>query len=90
MLNPGAWNWRNFAGFFWGAICFLCIIYVYFRVPETKGRSFAEMDMLFQRGVSARKFSSTKVDVFEEDIDGDLMNQYQKQSAFGGAAGHIA
>ncbi|KAL2159055.1 hypothetical protein VTH06DRAFT_2814 [Thermothelomyces fergusii] len=81
MLNPGAWNWRNFAGFFWGGICFLCIIYVYFRVPEPRGRSFAELDMLFQMGVSARKFPTTRVDVFEEDIDGDLVNKYQKQAS---------
>ncbi|GAB1313773.1 Alpha-glucoside transport protein [Madurella fahalii] len=78
MLNPGAWDWRNFAGFFWGGVCFLCIIYTYFRVPEPSGRSFAEMDMLFQRGVSARKFATTHVDVFEEDIEGDVMNNYHR------------
>lgn len=26
MLNTDAWNWGNFAGFFWGGSCFLCII----------------------------------------------------------------
>ncbi|KAJ8059575.1 hypothetical protein OCU04_011231 [Sclerotinia nivalis] len=71
MLNPGAWNWKNYAGFFWGAICFLCIIYTYFRLPEPRGRSFAELDLLFERGVSARKFSSTKVDVFDDDVSVD-------------------
>ncbi|KAL2134714.1 hypothetical protein VTI74DRAFT_11034 [Chaetomium olivicolor] len=79
MLNPGAWDWSNYAGFFWGGICFLCIIYTYFRVPEPSGRSFAELDILFQRGVSARKFATTKVDVFEEDIDGDFMQNYHNQ-----------
>ncbi|KAF2744584.1 sugar transporter [Sporormia fimetaria CBS 119925] len=66
MLNPGAWDWSNFTGFFWGGICFLCIIYTYFRIPEPRGRSFAELDMLFEKGVSARKFASTKIDVFED------------------------
>ena len=70
MLNPGAWNWQNFAGFFWAGICFLCIVYTYFRVPEPSGRSFAELDLLFERGVSARKFKSTVVDVFEERVEG--------------------
>jgi len=65
MLNPSAWNWGNFAGFFWGAICFFCIIYTYFRVPEPQGRTFAELDLLFERGVSARKFATTDVDVFD-------------------------
>lgn len=61
-------------------MCFLCIIYTYFRVPEPSGRSFAEIDMLFQRGVSARKFATTEVDVFEEDIDGDVLNNYHKST----------
>lgn len=69
MLNPTAWNWQNFAGFFWAGICFLCIIYTYFRVPEPRGRTFAELDVLFDRKVSARKFAKTEVDVFDETID---------------------
>ncbi|KAL2142996.1 hypothetical protein VTI28DRAFT_455 [Corynascus sepedonium] len=85
MLNPGEWDWSNFAGFFWGGICFLCIIYVYFRVPEPAGRSFAELDMLFQMGVSARKFPSTQVNVFEENIDGNLMSKYHKETDAKGA-----
>ncbi|KIX01687.1 uncharacterized protein Z518_09413 [Rhinocladiella mackenziei CBS 650.93] len=66
MLNPGEWNWSNYTGFFWGGICFCCIIYTYFRVPEPAGRSFAELDLLFERQVSARKFATTHVDVFDE------------------------
>ncbi|SPQ24967.1 b5312376-c735-4eb7-ba15-e3e35c0f7a02 [Thermothielavioides terrestris] len=80
MLNPGDWNWRNYAGFFWGGICFLCVVYTYFRVPEPSGRSFAEMDMLFQKGVSARKFATTQVDVFEEDVDADVLDNYQQHA----------
>ncbi|KAI9642695.1 hypothetical protein NHQ30_008426 [Ciborinia camelliae] len=71
MLNPGAWNWKNYAGFFWGGICFLCIIYTYFRLPEPNGRSFAELDLLFEKGVSARKFASTKVNVFDDAVSVD-------------------
>ncbi|KAK5655673.1 hypothetical protein OQA88_5606 [Cercophora sp. LCS_1] len=79
MLNPGAWDWSNYAGFFWGGICFLCIIYTYFRVPEPTGRSFAEMDLLFQQGVSARAFKETQVNVFEQDVDSDVMESYEKR-----------
>lgn len=79
MLNPGAWNWGNFAGFFWGGICFLCVVYTYFRVPEPKGRSFAELDLLFERRVSARKFSTTQVDVFDEAVETGVMADYQNQ-----------
>ena len=65
MINPTAWNWGNYAGFFWGGSCLLCLIYAYFRVPEPGGRTFAELDLLFERGISARKFKETKVDVFD-------------------------
>ncbi|KAJ9629458.1 hypothetical protein H2203_001832 [Taxawa tesnikishii (nom. ined.)] len=74
MLNPGAWDWGNYTGFFWGGICFLCIIYTYFRVPEPAGRTFAELDLLFERGVNARKFASTKVDVFDETVEGSVVH----------------
>lgn len=81
MLNPGAWNWENYTGFFWAAICFCCIIYTYFRVPEPQGRSFAELDLLFERGVSARKFASTDVDVFGEEVSVDegVVNSYEEK-----------
>ncbi|KAL1957146.1 hypothetical protein VTO42DRAFT_6289 [Malbranchea cinnamomea] len=79
MLNPTAWDWSNFAGFFWGGICFCCIVYTYFRVPEPRGRSFAELDLLFEKGVSARKFATTKVDVFNEQVKGDLIQTYKDQ-----------
>ncbi|CAI7666645.1 unnamed protein product [Penicillium viridicatum] len=79
MLNPGAWNWGNYTGFFWGGICFLCIIYTYFRVPEPRGRSFAELDLLFERGITARKFSTTQVDVFDETIEGRVIDDYRAE-----------
>ncbi|KAJ5485263.1 Maltose permease MAL61 [Penicillium diatomitis] len=79
MLNPGEWDWGNYAGFFWGGICFLCIIYTYFRVPEPRGRSFAELDLLFERGVSARKFASTHVDVFDETIESHVVDEYRAE-----------
>ncbi|PQE07476.1 MFS alpha-glucoside transporter protein [Rutstroemia sp. NJR-2017a BBW] len=83
MLNPGEWNWSNFTGFFWAGICFCCIIYTYFRVPEPKGRSFAELDLLFEKGVSARKFASTKVDVFDDDLSVNTTNtrNYEEKAA---------
>ncbi|KAM0191234.1 hypothetical protein ACHAPI_008988 [Fusarium lateritium] len=78
MLNPTAWDWGNYAGFFWGGICFLCIIYTFFRLPEPSGRTFAELDVLFERGISARKFASTEVDVFHETVEENVLNRYEE------------
>jgi MFS transporter, SP family, general alpha glucoside:H+ symporter len=60
-----------------GGICFLCVIYTYFRLPEPRGRSFAELDVLFELKVPARKFSSTEVDVWGETVEGGVMSEYQ-------------
>jgi SP family general alpha glucoside:H+ symporter-like MFS transporter len=65
MLNPTAWDWGAKTGFFWGGICFLSLVWTYFRLPEPKGRTYAELDVLFERKISARKFASTEVDPFE-------------------------
>lgn len=81
MLNPGEWDWGNYAGFFWGGSCFLCIIYTFFRVPEPKGRSFAELDLLFEQKVSARKFAKTQVDVFDESVEDHVVADYQNQKS---------
>jgi len=34
-------------------------VWVCFRLPEPKDRTYAELDMLFEQGVSARKFAKT-------------------------------
>ncbi|KAI0846993.1 sugar transporter [Daldinia vernicosa] len=81
MLNPSAWDWGNYAGFFWAGSCFLCFVYAYFRVPEPTGRTFAELDLLFEKKVSARKFASTDVDVFAEHVEGAVLSSYQDQIA---------
>ena len=65
MINPTAWDWGSFAGFFWAGTCFIMIFYHYFRLPEPSGRSFAELDILFERRVPARKFKTAKVDAFD-------------------------
>jgi len=70
MLNPTAWNWKGKAGFFWAGMCALCLLWTYFRLPEPKGRTYGEMDILFERSVSARKFRGTDVSPWAtEDLD---------------------
>ncbi|KAF8863924.1 putative maltose permease [Acephala macrosclerotiorum] len=66
MLNPTAWNWKGKAGFFWAGMCFLCFLWTYFRLPEPKGRTYGEMDVLFERGIGARKFANTDVSPWSE------------------------
>ncbi|KAI0126837.1 general substrate transporter [Xylariales sp. AK1849] len=65
-MSPTAWNAKGKTAFFWGSLSFLTTVWGYFRLPETKDRTFAEMDFMFQKGISARKFSSYQIDQDEE------------------------
>lgn len=42
----------------------MCNIWCWFRLPETKDRTFGEIDLLFDNHVPARKFKYTTVDQF--------------------------
>lgn len=68
MMQTVAWNWGAKSGFFYGGIMGLGLIWAYFRLPETKNRTFAEMDILFKNKVKARDFKDTQVDIATETV----------------------
>ncbi|KAI0159289.1 general substrate transporter [Pestalotiopsis sp. NC0098] len=63
-LSSTAWNWGAKAAYFWAGTCLLSAIWVYLRLPEPKGRTYAELDMLFEHQVPARQFAKTKIDPY--------------------------
>jgi MFS transporter, SP family, general alpha glucoside:H+ symporter len=58
MLNTNEGNWGGRAGFLFGGISFVCFLWCYFRLPESRGRTYEELDILFQRRVPARQFKT--------------------------------
>lgn len=66
ILNPTAWNLRGKGGFIWCGFCLCVLVWAYFRLPEPKGLSPAELDMLFEQRVGARKFRKVHVDPFQQ------------------------
>ncbi|KAJ5975759.1 hypothetical protein N7481_009466 [Penicillium waksmanii] len=66
MLNPTAGNWRGKTGFSWGGSSAVFLVWAFFRLPETKGKTFEELDILFARGVAARQFAQCEVDAYVE------------------------
>lgn len=57
--EPG--NLHQKVGFVYGSFSIIAILFVFFVVPELKGRSLEDLDELFQAGVSARKFRHHQV-----------------------------
>ena len=66
-MNPTAWNWRGKTAFFWAGANLLGLVWTYFRLPEPKGLTYADLDVLFENGVSARKFRKVEVDPYRSD-----------------------
>ncbi|KAI4725786.1 sugar transporter [Aureobasidium sp. EXF-10728] len=67
MINPTEGNWKGKAGFFWAGSCGIMVVWTWFRLPETKGRTFEEIDILFHNRIPARKFKATHIDVLEAE-----------------------
>jgi SP family general alpha glucoside:H+ symporter-like MFS transporter len=66
-MNPTEWNLKGNTGFVWGTTAFLVFVWSYFRLPETKDRTFEELDLLFAKKVPARKFSTYQIEAFGDD-----------------------
>ncbi|KAI2614247.1 general substrate transporter [Hypoxylon fragiforme] len=72
-INPGDLNWGAKYAYIWAASNLCCLVFFFFCVPETKGRTLEEIDELFANRVSVRKFKSYQTTIAVEamkDIEG--------------------
>ncbi|KAF5698050.1 putative maltose permease [Fusarium globosum] len=72
MISPAGWKWPGKTAFFWAGFTLLAWVWTFFRLPEIKGRVFAELDYLFENRVPARAFASTRPQLFsvnDQDTD---------------------
>lgn len=67
MLNPTAWNLGAKAGFFFGGLALIALVWTYFRLPEMKDRTYEELDILFHDRVPAGKFRKHVVNPYADD-----------------------
>lgn len=66
-MDPAEDDWGGKVGFLFGGLgAFLCL-WAFLCLPETKNRTFEELDFLFSRGTPARKFNSVASLVGLED-----------------------
>ncbi|KZM28416.1 uncharacterized protein EKO05_0004852 [Ascochyta rabiei] len=79
MVGVNDWNWGAKGGFFWAGIAVLFIIWGYFRLPESKGLTYSELDLLFEHKVSSRKFNRENAEALKPVLVGIVM-QHEKQA----------
>ena len=60
-INPDQGNLGGKIAFIFGAVLVVAFVFVWFFIPETKGRTYAEIDELWERNVPARHWSKTQV-----------------------------
>lgn len=56
------------------------MVYCYFRLPEPTGRTFAEIDLLFERKVPARLFKKTEANAFDRSVANLLVAEGEGES----------
>lgn len=62
LINPDEGNMRGKLGFFFGGLAGLSLVWTWFKVPETKDRTFEELDVMFERRVPTREFGNYLTD----------------------------
>ncbi|KAK3988439.1 putative sugar transporter [Cladorrhinum sp. PSN332] len=55
-INPSSLNWGPRYGYIWFPSCIVATLWVFFFLPETKGRTLEEIDEMFEARLPARKF----------------------------------
>lgn len=63
MLNPTAWNWAGKSNFVYAGTNLICLVWCYFRLPETMGLSYLELDILFEKKAKTKKFREFQVNL---------------------------
>jgi SP family general alpha glucoside:H+ symporter-like MFS transporter len=65
-MNPTELHLKGYTSFIRGATALVTAIWAFFRLPETKGRTFEDLDLLFAKKIPARQFKRYEVDVYDE------------------------
>lgn len=61
LINADEVNARGKVGFFFGGLGLIGLVWCYFRIPETGGRTHEELNIMFDKGIKTREFQKSVV-----------------------------
>ncbi|KAF6794643.1 MFS sp general alpha glucoside:H+ symporter [Colletotrichum sojae] len=67
MLNSTGVDLGGRCGYVWGATGFVCFVMAFIWIPEMKGRSVREIDIMFRRKIPARQWKKTVIDINDDE-----------------------
>ena len=70
-INPDHGNLGGKIAFIFGSVLVFSLVFTYFLVPETKGRTYVEIDELWARGTPPRQFRNTQLVTIVGSTKGD-------------------
>ncbi|KAK3367335.1 general substrate transporter [Lasiosphaeria ovina] len=73
-INPQSLNWGPRYGYIWFPSCIVAGVWVFFFLPETKGRTLEEIDEMFEAKLPARKFRK-HICVGHVPVDPKILNE---------------
>ncbi|KAF7198335.1 Maltose permease MAL31 [Pseudocercospora fuligena] len=74
LINPTWGNLKGKTAFFWLGTNTVILVWAIFRLPELKGKTYHELDVLFEEKVPAWRFARTEVDVANNTTKGTESN----------------
>ncbi|KAF4978528.1 hypothetical protein FZEAL_5100 [Fusarium zealandicum] len=66
LFNPDQANLGAKVSFIFGAMAIISVVFLWFYMPESAGRSYEELDEMFMKKVPARKFKTFKTEAEEK------------------------
>lgn len=68
MISENSWNWGAKSGFFWAGMAGLFFTWTWLRLPEARGLTYSELDLLFEHKTKTRGFSQEAADLLKPEL----------------------
>lgn len=69
MQDAGYGNLGGKVGFVYGSFSIVAVVWTFFLLPEMKGRSLEELDLMFEGKISALRFGSHRTEGLQEMVE---------------------